>query len=97
MVPPLRTPDAAGLENRPTSVEGIVAAKCVRCHGPDKQNGSLRLDNLAALDKRFESKIIAKILADDPAERMPPPGAERLTVPEKLAFLRASGICGKKE
>lgn len=82
---------------KPASVDAIVAAKCVRCHGPDRQNGGLRLDNLAGLDRRFESKIIAKILADDPAERMPPPGAEKLSIAEKLTFLRASGICGKKE
>src|SRR5262249_360273 len=70
-------------------VESIVAAKCIRCHGPDRQSAGLRLDNLAALDARYEMKIIAKILADAPADRMPPPDAEKLTLAEKLTFLRA--------
>ncbi|MFO0850408.1 MAG: PSD1 and planctomycete cytochrome C domain-containing protein [Gemmataceae bacterium] len=63
-----------------------VLATCVRCHGPAKQLGGLRLDRRAdvlrggdsgpavAPGKPADSLLLKKVTAHDEAERMPPDG-----------------------
>src|SRR5581483_5411566 len=65
----------------------LLAKHCAVCHGPDKQEAGLRLDERAAAlhggdsgpvlvaGKSAESELLRRISAQDPDERMPP--AER--------------------
>ena len=68
-------------------VKPLLACCCFSCHGPNTQEGGLRLDNaeaaLAELDSGLhaivpsnvdESAPIARVTATDEAERMPPEG-----------------------
>src|SRR3954466_2514649 len=71
-------------------VKAVFAAKCVSCHGAERQRGGLRLDRKAdALNggdsgaavvpgKPADSPLLKRIASPDDAERMPPKG-ERLT------------------
>lgn len=70
----------------------IIRAKCVSCHGAGKQEGGLRLDDLAGLDRSFEVKILDRITTLDPAKRMPRGGT--LTAAEISALFKASSLCG---
>src|SRR4051794_33535734 len=67
-------------------IQPILAAKCVRCHGPQTSEAGLRLDNrktaIGLLEsgtraivpgKPNASELIHRISAD-PSERMPPEG-----------------------
>ena len=76
------------------SIQPLLIAKCVKCHGPGKQKGGLRLDEkLAALkggDSELpaivpghssESRLVQLVTSSDNNERMPPEGeGESLTV-----------------
>ena len=81
-------------------VQPILRVKCFRCHGPDKQKGSLRLDVRADAVRggdNFAPAIVSGRSADSPLIRivagveedlvMPPEGA-RLTN-EQVGILRA--------
>ena len=75
------------------AIQPVLAAKCVGCHGPEKQKGGLRLDTRELAMKPGKSGR-ASVVAGDPArsevvrvllldaahdEAMPPEGKERLT------------------
>ncbi len=82
-----------------TQIKPILKARCYACHGALKQEGGLRLDTARSIAQggdsgpaiqpsaAAESLLLARVSADDEAERMPPEG-EPLT-PEQLAMLRA--------
>jgi mono/diheme cytochrome c family protein len=66
----------------------LLAASCQKCHGPTKQRGGLRLDSRDAAvgkgdsglpaimpGKAAASELIRRVIAKDPAERMPAGGA----------------------
>lgn len=70
-----------------TEIQPLFAEKCLQCHGPDKQKGGLRLDQLDSMrkvqksgatavvpGKIDQSEIIRRITSDDPDEVMPPKG-----------------------
>ena len=72
-------------------IQPLLARKCFACHGPDKQEGGLRLDESAGALAELESGgraivagdkqaslILERITATDPDTRMPPEGP-RLT------------------
>ncbi len=42
-------PDAARLEYFEKSVRPLLIARCLKCHGPEKQKGGLRLDSLRSI------------------------------------------------
>ena len=80
-------------------IQPLIARRCVACHGPDTQEGGLRLDDRAGatgeLDslaraivpgKPSESVILERITATDPDLRMPPEGP-RLT-PAQVDLMR---------
>ncbi|MCA9173912.1 MAG: DUF1553 domain-containing protein [Planctomycetales bacterium] len=66
------------------SVEPLLRAKCLSCHGPDKQEGGLRLDSLVAAihggdsgpailpGDAAKSLLVKAIRFDDPDLQMPP-------------------------
>lgn len=70
-----------------TSIQPILAKRCFACHGPDKQEGGIRLDNRETLLKKSEagtipiipgdaskSELMRRIVSGDDSERMPPEG-----------------------
>lgn len=71
-----------------TTVQPLLAKRCFSCHGPDKQEGGLRLDDrekaigktdsekLAIVPgKSTESELLRRITSENDSERMPPEGA----------------------
>ncbi|MBX9626874.1 MAG: DUF1553 domain-containing protein [Gemmataceae bacterium] len=80
-------------------VKPVLAAHCVKCHGPDKQKGGLRLDRRAdalaggdsgpalAPGKPADSLLLKLVAGDDP-DRVMPPSGDRLTAAQ-VATLRA--------
>ena len=48
-------PDGPALEHFEKKVRPILVEHCVRCHGPEKQKGGLRLDNAASFAKGGET------------------------------------------
>ncbi|MCE9566426.1 MAG: DUF1549 domain-containing protein [Planctomycetes bacterium] len=87
-------------------VRPIFAAHCVKCHGPDKQRGDLRLDRKAdALKggdsgavivpgKPADSLLLKKVTSKAPRERMPPAGD--LLTAEQIRMLTAWIEAGAK-
>src|SRR5262245_26881757 len=80
-------------------VRPLLAGHCVKCHGPEKQQGGVRLDQRATQlrpadsgsrpvvpGRPGESEMIRRLEAADPSERMPP-NAEPLKG-EQIAVLR---------
>ena len=76
------------------SIQPLLASKCIKCHGAEKQKGGLRLDQKAAAfrggdsgeaaivpGKSMDSRLLTLIAAKDENERMPPEG-EPLTGPQ---------------
>ncbi len=70
-------------------VRPILSNSCFKCHGPAVQKSGVRLDTAEHAAKKSavvagkpdESVLLARIVSNDPAERMPPPEAgEKLTV-----------------
>lgn len=63
-------------------IQPIFAAKCVRCHGDDKQEGNLRLDRKADAVRGGDSgtpfdpksSLLLKRVTAEPDEQMPPEG-----------------------
>jgi cytochrome c553 len=72
------------------SIQPIFAAHCIKCHGPDKQKGGLRLDRkvdalkggdtgvVIKSGKPGESLLMQLVSGKDP-DRIMPPGDKRLT------------------
>ena len=80
-------------------IQPIFEAHCLKCHGPDEQNGGLRYDRksgaLTQADsgrhalvpgKPEQSGLLDRITSTHKSERMPPKG-ERLS-PQQIALLR---------
>jgi hypothetical protein len=66
-------------------VQPIFATKCVRCHGEDTQEGGLRVDTKAAVERGGDSgpvilarnsrnSLLLRRVTAEPGERMPPEG-----------------------
>src|SRR5437868_5440902 len=78
-------------------IRPILADKCYACHGPDakRRKADLRLDvEKAAKDsgavvpgKPAESKLIDRITAKDPEERMPPAKTGKTLTPAEIDLL----------
>ncbi|MBX6311482.1 MAG: PSD1 domain-containing protein [Isosphaeraceae bacterium] len=80
-------------------IRPILSENCYHCHGPDKNHreADLRLDDrevalaMGAIvpGKPEESELVARILSDDPFERMPPPkSAKTLSAAQKELLQR---------
>jgi mono/diheme cytochrome c family protein len=80
-------------------IRPLLHARCIECHGADKQKSGLRLDQKAAAMKggaggavivpgnSAASELIRRVSGNDYAEKMPPTG-NRLT-PREIALLKA--------
>lgn len=73
--------------NFPQEIQPLLARRCFACHGPDKHESGLRLDNresaMAVLDSgekavipghAEESELVKRIRSTDDGTRMPPEG-----------------------
>lgn len=83
-------------------IRPILSDNCFQCHGPDRntREAGLRLDARAeavadrggfraiAAGDPEASEIIRRILAEDPADKMPPPESNRDVSERELALLR---------
>jgi mono/diheme cytochrome c family protein len=84
-------------------VRPILSETCFQCHGPDKakRKGSLRLDTregafadaesggpVIVAGKPDESEIVARIVSDDPDEKMPPPKSGRSLTKAQTEVIR---------
>lgn len=91
---------AAGAQDFAREVAPVFAARCVGCHGPDKQRSGYRLDVRANALRGGElsapnivpgdsagSPLVRYVTGADPDVRMPPEG-ERLTAGEIAAIRR---------
>ncbi len=68
------------------SILPLLESHCIKCHGPKKQKGNLRLDSRASAlrggddgpaitpEKPLESPLLRRITSTDPESRMPPEG-----------------------
>ncbi len=79
--------DSRGAADLESEVRSLLADRCQKCHGPEKQKGGLRLDLRAAMrdagdsgDKAIipgnaeASELIRRVASSDELERMPPAG-----------------------
>lgn len=63
----------AGPVQAATPIEGFLETHCVRCHGPEKQKGDLRIDQLSRHFRRGEdSHLWAEIIEKVNSGEMPP-------------------------
>src|SRR5262245_22531125 len=97
-----KTPSPTAVDfNR--QIRPILSENCFACHGPDEKQrkAKLRLDtkegafaklrggNFALVPgKPAESELIARITAEDPAERMPPAKSNKHLTPQQVALLK---------
>lgn len=78
-------------------VKPFLVAHCIKCHGPEKQKGKVRLDTLTGI-VQSESKILSQVrdqIRDGlmpPEESPQPPAAEARRIVERL-----SGLLPKQE
>ena len=99
-----------GAANSAKDIQRIFSQKCLTCHGPDFQEGGLRLDIeegvLADLDSGQravvpgsveKSQLIHRVSSQDPDMRMPPPGEGEPLSPQEVQAIRswiAAGAVG---
>ncbi|MCA1684375.1 MAG: DUF1553 domain-containing protein [Planctomycetia bacterium] len=92
-------PRRAGAVDFNRDVRPILSEACFACHGPDKakRKGDLRLDTrdgafaaegVIVPGKPDESELMARLVSDDPDERMPPPGSGRSLTKAQVDLLR---------
>ena len=66
----------------------VMETRCVSCHGPDKQKGDIRLDDLEAIDPVDLQKLYALAKEAVHFGDMPPEKAEQPTAGERKVLLR---------
>jgi mono/diheme cytochrome c family protein len=102
-VDPSKLPPALKKENVTFAKEilPLFEKSCVKCHGPEKQKGKLRLDTLEAVlkggddgeilkkGKSAESAIVHSVARVDEDEAMPPEGKGDPLTKEQVGLIRA--------
>jgi hypothetical protein len=88
--------DRASLDHFESAVRPLLLSHCIKCHGPEKQKGNLRLDSRSGWTKgggrgpaavpgdAERSLLISAVRGTDPELKMPPD--EKLT-PQEIAAL----------
>ena len=77
--------DPAELETRATKVLNDF---CIACHGPDRQEGEVRLDVLESLDPVDRQHLFRDIQQVAHLSEMPPADANQPTVAERKLLLQ---------
>ncbi|MSQ93390.1 MAG: DUF1553 domain-containing protein [Gemmataceae bacterium] len=100
---PARAQPASGKVQYARDILPILSTHCFTCHGPDTklQKAGLRLDLAAGASKKLksgsraivpgnvkDSELIARIHAEDPAERMPPKSTMKTLKDSEKALLK---------
>ncbi len=83
-------------------IRPLLSQNCFACHGPDQheRKGKLRLDTMQGSRKVIEkgdlssSELIARIMSDDPEERMPPPEGGKKLDAKQVELLRSWVLSG---
>ncbi len=97
---PLTAPAVPQQSNEdPSQVRALFSRSCFKCHGPDQQKSSLRLDSRAAAlkggessdkaivpGKSAESDLLRRLRSADPDVMMPPKGAR--LAPQETELVR---------
>lgn len=91
-------PAAADPPTYNADIRRLLASNCFACHGqdPETRAADLRLDvSEAAVSAGAivpgdaeASPLMARLLAHDPADRMPPPESNRVLAPEEIDLIR---------
>src|SRR4051794_29675622 len=94
-------PAATGPVEFDKHIRPVLETNCLKCHGPEKQKGGLRLDSRAALltggnsgpaivisPKAADSRLLRAVAGLEPDLAMPPEGKTPLTAKE-VGTLRA--------
>lgn len=81
-------------------IRPILARHCLKCHGPDVQEGGLRLDQADGATRALESgnraivpgepsqgELVRRVRSDDPDTRMPPPGEGEALTTDEISWL----------
>ena len=64
---------AQGGAKLPEKAQAFFQEHCIRCHGPEKEKGSLRVDQLVAdLDDHYSLSHFQNIIDELTVENMPP-------------------------
>ncbi|MCH2061701.1 MAG: PSD1 and planctomycete cytochrome C domain-containing protein [Verrucomicrobiales bacterium] len=83
-------------------IRPLLSQNCFACHGPDQheRKGKLRLDTMQGSRKVIEegdlssSELIARIMSEDPEERMPPPEGGKKLDAKQVELLRSWVLSG---
>ncbi len=67
------------------TAQSIITKRCLSCHGPEKQKGSLRLDGADVHLQSAGKSLLERIRSQDKESQMPPEGP-RLTTDEVAAI-----------
>ncbi|HLX61981.1 MAG TPA: DUF1553 domain-containing protein [Planctomycetota bacterium] len=90
-------PDAEGIKFFEQKIRPVLAERCIKCHGAEKQKGHLRLDTLDAAVKGGDTKpaivpgapekslLITAVERTDPDLSMPPK-EDQLSEPDRVAL-----------
>ncbi len=82
-------------------IKPLLSAKCTACHGPLKQEAGLRLDAGSLIHRGSEngpiltpnqsadSRVVERVSAADPADRMPPEGEASPLTAQQVALLKS--------
>jgi hypothetical protein len=86
------TPPASGVAPLSAAereqVQGIISAKCLSCHGPDKQEGGWELSDYFGLDANMKLAVVNSLQGTGPSGTRMPMGGEPLSDPEIVLFMR---------
>ena len=87
--PPIRSEDLARIDYE-SEISPILKAHCVRCHGPEKQESKIRLDNLSidVVNDRAAAETWHEVLNVLNAAEMPPEDAPPLSAEESALLVR---------
>ncbi len=81
-------------------IKPLVEKSCIKCHGPEKQKGKLRVDSLEAIlkggedgvilkkGKSAESPVVHSVARLDPDTAMPPDGKGNPLTKEQIGLIR---------
>ena len=64
-------PQAKTSEPKHTATTVLVVQKCAKCHSGEAPKGGLDLTNPSALTTKQRLSAVARVVSDDPDERMP--------------------------
>lgn len=77
----------AAIDDDVTVVRTVIDRHCVKCHGADKQEGDIRLDDLLTEESRTDARL--RLVYEQLRGGLMPPEGEARIPPEKLSIILA--------